>query len=293
MTDLKKMMIVNLLGRRFAMSSYMELATPSTGRFYAEVDRDHFAQVSRMMYVTPFMFDDGLPIDFRSPDEDLTGVMQDFRHSGRKVDISLVDGWHTYRTAYRDLVQMFDLLNDGGILVVHDCLPLTREGASPAFHLGEWWGESYRAFLDFVLQNPSLDYVTIDCDHGCGVIIKNRDLGAVLGPDAGSDWLPARPSADLLDRWNVATADADLAYTLFEDHRSALLRLIPADRFMALFPAEAVALAFERVARKMPEVLPEKPVKLALTKSRPPGSRKADTLLRRLQRKLDRMMGRG
>lgn len=284
MTDLKKMMIVNLLGRRLGFSSYMELATPSTGRFYAEVDRDHFAQVSRMMYVTPFLFDDGLPIDFRSPDEDLTGVLDEARLAGHRMDISLVDGWHTYRTAYRDLVQMFDLLNDGGVLVVHDCLPLTRDGASPAFRRGEWWGESYRAFLDFVLQNPSLDYVTLDCDHGCGLIIKNRDLGTVLGGDA-SDWLPARPSAELLDRWNVATADPDRAYGLFEDQRSALLRLVPADRFTALFSAEAVALERKRAASKPPQ-------KRTGASLKPKKTRRPDTLLGFLQRKLDRMTGR-
>ena len=164
MTELKKMMIVNLLGRRFGFRSYMELATPSTGRFYAGIDRDYFDQVARMMYLTPFVFDDGMKIDFRSPDEDISGVMEDFRQSGRRVDISLVDGWHTYRTAYRDLVQMFDLLNDGGILVVHDCLPLSREVAAPRFRLGEWCGTSYKAFLDFVLQTPSLDYLGLFWD---------------------------------------------------------------------------------------------------------------------------------
>lgn len=291
MTELKKMMIVNLLGRRFGFRSYMELATPSTGRFHSEIDRDYFDQVARMMYLTPFVFDDGMQIDFRSPDEDISGVLEDFRQSGRRVDISLVDGWHTYQTAYRDLVQMFDLLNDGGILVVHDCLPLSREGAAPRFRQGNWWGMTYKAFLDFVLQTPSLDYFTLDCDHGCGVIIKNRAFGSVLGPDAPSGWLPARPADDLVTRWHDVRTDVDLAYSLFEEQRTRLLRLVPADRFMSMFANEI--LEIERTASKPPEKRPGIPPRIPSTKSpENPQPRIADWLIRRLRRKLASVTGR-
>lgn len=252
MSQLKKMMIANLLGRRFEFKSYLELATPSTGSFYSQIDRDYFAHVARMMYVTPFVYDDGMKVDFRSPDEDISGVLEDFRASGRTVDICLVDGWHTYKNANRDLVEMFDLLSDGGVLVVHDCIPESREGASPRFRRGAWWGLSYKAFLDFVLQNPSLDYFALDGDHGCGMIIKNRAFDAVLGQDEPGGWLPPRPPADLVARWFDVKDDADLAYTLFEAEHGQLLRLVPADRFMSLFSDEALELA-SRTIRPPPQ----------------------------------------
>lgn len=256
MTDLTKMMIVNLLGRQFGFANYMELATPSTGRFYSRVDRDYFSNVFRMMYLTPYVFDDGLKIDFRSPDEDITGVMEDLDASGRTVDICLVDGWHTYQTAYRDLARMFDLLADGGVLVVHDCLPESRDGASPRFRIGEWWGQSYKAFLDFVLRTPSLDYFALDCDHGCGVIIKNRVLDAVLGQDGPSGWLPDRPAEDLLNRWFEVGTDVDRAYTLFEAQHRQLLRLVPADRFLSFFSDELVEQARIRPPEPLPQTSP-------------------------------------
>lgn len=235
------------------------------------------------MYLTPFVFDDGMKIDFRSPDDDICGVLQDFRQSGRRVDISLVDGWHSYQSACRDLVQFFDLLNDGGILVVHDCLPPSREGASPRFRLGEWYGLTYKAFLDFVLQTPALDYFTIDCDHGCGVIVKNRDFGSVLGPDAPSGWLPARPAKDLVTRWLDVKADVDLAYDLFEVQRDQLLRLVPEDRFMTLLANEVLDL--ERSAGKPPE-------KQFKKSSEGPRPRIANLLMRLLQQKLASLTGR-
>ena len=258
-TGLRKMMIVNLLGRRFGLSSYLELATPSTGRFYHQVDRDHFRHVARMMYVTPFLYDDGLPVDFRSPDEDLTGVMEDLRALGRGIDIAFVDGWHTYQAAFRDLSLMVDLVPDGGVLVVHDCLPENRDGASPRFRQGEWWGLTYKAFLDLVLRRPGLDYVTLDCDHGCGVIVKNRSLDRVLGTDGqGTDelgsegqesWLPDRPDPDLVARWLTLGPDADLSFALFMAERDRLMRVVPPDRFLALFSAEDIRLSRKDYSR--------------------------------------------
>ncbi len=292
MAELRKMMIVNLLGRRFGFESYLELATPSTGRFYAQVDRDYFKSVARMMYVTPFALDDGLPVDFRSPDEDISGVLEEFRASGRRVDISLVDGWHTYQDAYRDLVQFFDLLSDGGVLVVHDCMPESREGASARFRLGNWWVQSYKAFLDFVLRTPSLDYFTLDCDHGCGMIIKNRQFDAVLGQEAAEGWLPSRPTADLVARWFESGADADLAYDFFEARRSELLRLVPAERFLTFFSDAELDLARKPL---MPPATPSAlPVQVAPSAA-PGAARKrqslASMLLRALNRKLAAMPG--
>ncbi len=280
MAELGKMMIVNLLGRRFGLKSYMELATPSTGRFYFQIDRDWFDPVARMMYVTPFVFDDGQKIDFRSPDEDISGVLEDFRSLGGAMDISLVDGWHTYATAYRDLREFFDLLSDGGVLVVHDCLPESREGASPRFRIGNWWGLSYKAFLDFVLQTPSLDYFTLDCDHGCGVIIKNRVFDAVLGQDAPGGWLPPRPASDLVKRW-LGTSDNDSAYDLFEAEHRALLRLVPADRFLSFFSDAEI-----EQSRVKP---PEPPLRKPPSGGRPARPSLNTRLLRFLNRKIAAM----
>lgn len=138
-------------------------------------------------------------------------------------------------------MQFFDLLDDGGFLVVHDCLPATRAGATPRFQIGAWWGTTYKAFLDFVLQTPSLDYVTLDCDHGCGLIVKNRSFATVFEPMADLDWLPPRPDAQLVNRWRALGPDFDAAYDLFEAEHQALLRLVPAERFVALFPDEMIA----------------------------------------------------
>ena len=98
-----------------------------------------------------------------------------------------MDGWHTYDCTIRDLTLAYDLLADGGVLVVHDCLPPTELMASPAWVPGSWCGVVYKAFLDFVLARNDLDYCTVNLDYGCGIIVKNR---AVLPFQSGDNSAP-------------------------------------------------------------------------------------------------------
>ena len=57
-------------------------------------------------------------------------------------------------------------------MIVHDCRPPNGEVAVPDPLPGEWCGTTYKAYLDFVLERPDLDYVTVDTDYGCGVVTK-------------------------------------------------------------------------------------------------------------------------
>ena len=187
------------------------------------------------MYITPYAFDDGVRIDFRSPDQDLLQPIEAFKAAGGKAQICLVDGWHTYATSTRDLNRMFTIIPDGGVIVVHDCLPPSRESASPRFRRGEWCGVSYKAYLDFVFQKPNLDYCTVDCDYGCGIVIKGRSISDLLVENALASDIPARPSADLIARCLANTTDFDAAYDLYAENKTELTRLISADSFARMF----------------------------------------------------------
>jgi hypothetical protein len=56
------------------------------------------------MYNCPEGFDDGLPGDFRSVDFDIDDAISALKIDLNKVDICVVDGWHTYDCAIRDLI---------------------------------------------------------------------------------------------------------------------------------------------------------------------------------------------
>jgi hypothetical protein len=117
---------------------------------------------------------DGLPIDYRSTTLDIDACLDQIAAEGLTFDIILVDSWHEYETSWRDLNAAFRLIGEGGILVVHDCLPPCAELAGPDFMPGEWCGVSYQAYIDFVTGRDDLAFYTVDVDYGCGVVLKKR-----------------------------------------------------------------------------------------------------------------------
>lgn len=185
------------------------------------------------MYNCPDNFDDGLPIDFKIAGFDIGTAIAKLKTAADKVDICLVDGWHIYDCAIRDLTCAYDLLADGGVLVVHDCLPPNELIASPMWHPGEWCGVSYKAYLDFVLDRTDLRYCTVDVDYGCGIIFKNCSLK--ITEDASS----STRKSGLVAGWFAIRDNDQAAFQFFRRNHTQLLRLISARTFVRKFNRDA------------------------------------------------------
>src|SRR6476646_6952996 len=221
-TDSSKTDLIHLIATKWKLANYLELCTHSTGNYYREIDRACFRTARRLMYNCPANFDDDLPIDFRISDFDISPALKKLKMAFDRVNVCLVDGWHTYDCAIRDLACAYDLLADGGVLVVHDCLPPTEAMASPVWIPGSWCGVVYKAFLDFVLASNDLDYCTVNLDYGCGIIVKNR----AVPPFQSSD------NSALIDNWFAIRSDDQNAFRFFMQNHAKLLRLAPAKAFV-------------------------------------------------------------
>lgn len=93
-------------------------------------------------------------------------------HIQQKYDIVFVDGLHIFEQAYRDIMNSLEHLNEGGMIVVHDCNPTReitqrRERASSIWH-----GDVWKAILKLRLENPNISIYTINADEGCSIITK-------------------------------------------------------------------------------------------------------------------------
>ena len=170
-----KIHICGLLAARYGYRNYLEITTSETGLRFREAQVLGFDHCSRLVYRHDGREIDGLPVTYSSPTENIEAALDAIADSAVAYDIILVDGHHTYNCASRDMAQAFRLLAPGGSMVVHDCYPTSPEVATPEYHQGEWCGVSYKAYLDFVLGNSSLNYLTIDTDYGCGIILKPRN----------------------------------------------------------------------------------------------------------------------
>jgi hypothetical protein len=224
--------IVLHLAKCYRYRRYLEIATSSTGFFYASVAKGRFDDCRRLMYRCPAEFDDGLAVDYRSPDLDIGAALAAIQAERRRFDIVLVDPFHGYRESSRDLAAAFALLEDGGALVVHDCLPPNEAIACPEFKQGAWCGVTYKAFLDFVLPRRDLRYLTVDTDFGCGVIRKLKSrLPGPFDPSEILRWREARERRRLIAAWRALGDDYAAAWRLFEPNRDELLNLISVEAF--------------------------------------------------------------
>jgi len=92
----------------------------------------------------------------------------------QKYDIIFVDGLHLHEQVYRDIVNSLNNLNENGVIVVHDCNPITeitqrRERASDAWH-----GDVWKAIVQLRIKNPNIEINTVNTDEGCGIIKKGK-----------------------------------------------------------------------------------------------------------------------
>lgn len=213
--------ICGLLSVRFGLSRYFEITTGTTGFTYAEVCQMDFQPCMRLVYRMTEPPGDGLPVDFASANDDIAACLDDTRLTGQAFDIIFVDPHHTYDCSTRDIQEAFRMVAPGGAVVVHDCLPPHRAAANPSFVPGEWCGVTYKAYIDFVLGNPDLDYFTVDADYGCGVILKPKGAGAKI-----KNWLRARRVRALKDEWRAIGNDFDASFDKFMADKTRLLRLV-------------------------------------------------------------------
>jgi hypothetical protein len=139
---------------------------------------------------------------------------------GRKIDLAFVDGMHEYEYALRDIENCLKYLDDKGVILVHDCNPLTKEAARSYKEFAVdnkihalWNGDVWKAILE-LRGRKDLRVFVLDCDHGLGVITKG--------------------TAD--DTLNFNKTDiANVSYEDFDANRTLWLNLKQPDYFYEFF----------------------------------------------------------
>lgn len=100
------------------------------------------------------------------------------------VDVVFVDGLHTYDQTFRDISHALPYLTPGGLILVHDCLPVSEAEARPAPTYDEarrlngpgwnglWTGDGWKAMVAVRAGlAPGRGWV-LNCDHGVGVVYR-------------------------------------------------------------------------------------------------------------------------
>ena len=96
-----------------------------------------------------------------------------FLHNTATFDIIFIDGDHQYDQVIRDINNAWSCLNQGGVIVLHDMMPVNHRQASNPRIKGDpsWCGDVYKANFD--LRQHA--YRICEIDHGCGIITELHD----------------------------------------------------------------------------------------------------------------------
>lgn len=105
------------------------------------------------------------------------------------LDVVLIDGLHEYKQVLRDVNNCLKYLNDGGVIVLHDCNPVSEAMALRAFSLSEakelakenglnwtkeWTGDVWKSVVSLRSFRDDLNVFVLDCDYGLGIITKKK-----------------------------------------------------------------------------------------------------------------------
>ena len=148
-----------------------------------------------------------------------------FSENTDTFDIVFIDGLHLCEQVLRDIQHATAVLNPGGVVIMHDCLPGSEAMGGrdvSAAQRSPWCGDVYRAAAWYFAQSEHRCY-TVDTDYGVGVV--DTAMPAATAPQF--------PYPDM--RY--------LSFAEFMANRDRLLNVVPAHRVSELVSPGATVTA--------------------------------------------------
>jgi len=137
----------------------------------------------------------------------------------KAYDIIFIDGLHLEEQTMRDVNNSLKHLNDGGIIVMHDCSPfkktwqLSHPLKSERYN---WNGTVWKAFAKLRMTREDLFMCVVETDYGCGIVY----------PGSQKLFVPKEK-------------EFELNFEFLEENRKELLNLILVEEFLKTkFPKE-------------------------------------------------------
>jgi Methyltransferase domain len=140
--------------------------------------------------------------------------------ANKNVQIALIDGLHQYDYALRDIENTLKYLSDDGVILVHDCNPLSHSASGTwqewqaSGEKGFWNGDVWKAIVHLRSTRRDINIFVLDCDHGLGVVTK------------GLTEKPLFYQREQIEK---------LTFAELEANREQLLNLKPVDYFYTYF----------------------------------------------------------
>ena len=134
-----------------------------------------------------------------------------FRINQERFDLIFIDRLHLCEQVLREARNALACLNQGGAVVIHDCLPTCREHQERQPRKEAWTGDVWKAVVQ-LRQSPDCDVAVLDAGWGLAIVL-------------------ARPNSDRLIQAPPLTWETYLA------NRDRILRVMAFDQIEIFLPA--------------------------------------------------------
>lgn len=101
---------------------------------------------------------------------------QFFAESEEKFDIIFIDGLHHWDQVFKDVEHSLAVLNSGGAIILHDCLPTEEfhQRRTPSAKSGAWTGDVWKAIVK-LRTRTDVDVAVLNSDWGLGMILARTN----------------------------------------------------------------------------------------------------------------------
>jgi hypothetical protein len=138
-----------------------------------------------------------------------------------RFDVIFIDGLHEAPQVWKDVVNSLRVLNDNGVIILHDLNPLLEEYQVVPDPGGPmiWNGDCWKVGLALRLI-PDLDFVIGDFDHGIGILRKKPNSAPL--PKEWEDQIQTH----MIENPFPETFLNALSFDEFHENREVLQRLM-------------------------------------------------------------------
>ncbi len=105
-----------------------------------------------------------------------------FKQNKETFSLFFIDGYHSADQVQRDFENSLKCLNEGGRIVIHDCLPEDESTTHVPRDSKCWHGNVY-SFVMKLKGYKDIDFVTYNFDNGCTVVWESIGKTASKVPE--------------------------------------------------------------------------------------------------------------
>jgi len=195
MSDLKRydmiQACIDVIKRKKKKVNYLEIGVQTGFCFFKikadrklAVDPDFIIQLKKKIKAYIKNFSNFNNKYFELTSDDFFAQQGNYVKAIGGLDVVFIDGLHLYEQVVKDIENSLKYLNKGGVILVHDCNPLTENAAVRAYTSTEvaamnlpgydyiWNGDVWKAIVELRATRKDVEVIVINSDHGVGVITE-------------------------------------------------------------------------------------------------------------------------